>query len=270
MQKVIFVDAHVHMYPRYNVLSAFQHGFLNMRNASGKFISGSQNDTAAYVWLLAERHDCDFFHTIMRDMSINNDILKIEPAGDQKTLVAMVRGQEPLYVVAGRQIVSRERLEVLSLASDVRIENGQKTAADIIKHTIDAGGVPVLNWAPGKWFFARGKIVENIIEHTSSAHYFLGDTPLRNTLWPMPRLMKKAQQQGVKILAGSDPLPFGGEEQHIGSYGFHLRGELDTDRPAESIRTLLVDRETHVSLFGRRNSPFTFILRQSRIMAAKK
>ena len=270
MGKIILIDSHVHLYPNYDMFDAFQYGFQNMKNAARKLFGSNNADNFIYIWLLAERADCRFFNNALNDSSLrNNDGIRIEPASDGNTLVVTVSGQKTFYIVAGRQIVTKERLEVLSLASNLNFEDGQRTADDLIMHIIDGGGIPVLNWAPGKWFFHRGKIVQQILEGRSSAHLFIGDTPLRNTLWPEPHLMKEATRRGIRILAGSDPLPFDGEEKYIGSYGFHLTGEFDSDKPGDSIRTLLRDPETRASFFGKRNNLFAFFLRQSRIMTAK-
>ena len=110
---------------------------------------------------------------------------------------------------------TREGLEILSLSSTLNLGDRENTIDDVIKSVIDSGGIPALNWAPGKWFFSRGKIVKRIIEKYPPKDLVIGDTTLRTSLWPMPKLMAAAQERGFKVIAGSDPLPFDGEEKYI-------------------------------------------------------
>jgi hypothetical protein len=138
-------------------------------------------------------------------------------------------------LVAGRQIVTRERLEILALAMRAAIPDGLP-AGDVIRRIIAAGGIPVLAWSPGKWLFGRGQPARDLV--ASDRRLSLGDTPLRPALWPEPRLMQLARARGAAVLPGSDPLPFAGEERYAGTYGFIYRGAFDADRPAAFLARL--------------------------------
>ena len=131
-------------------------------------------------------------------------------------------------------------------------------------------GIPALNWAPGKWFGKRGKIVDEQIEKQSAENIFLGETTMRPTVWLKPKLIKKAEQKGFRVIAGSDPLPFKGEDNEIGSFGFTVEGEFDPANPAQSLKNIFSDQIKKLTLIGKRNNVFKFAKRQYKIMGEKK
>jgi hypothetical protein len=232
-----------------------------------KQLSAIHREKSVIIWLMAERFDCDFFQgfsaaTLIRE----NEDIEITPLGDGKTLAVRSDGQLLLYIIGGRQIVTRERLEILSLCSRIKRGNGVYSASKLIEDILSSDGIPVLNWAPGKWFFSRGRIVSDLINKFSPSSLYIGDTTLRHELWGMPSLMSAARRKGMKVIAGSDPLPLAREEKFIGSYGFTMTGKFDPSHPAESVCALLKDPEVSVNIFGKRNSFFDFCRRQFMIM----
>jgi len=124
---------------------------------------------------------------------------------------------------------------------------GRSTEADWRgreRHTTTTG-LTVAAWAPGKWFGARGKVVSGLLRRFGPGGIALGDTTLRPQGWATPFIMRAARRRGFRVLAGSDPLPFGGEECRPGSY--HTVVEADAgpaalagrllELPAASLRT---------------------------------
>ena len=124
---------------------------------------------------------------------------------------------------------------------------------------LEAGGVPVVGWAPGKWFFGRGKIVASLIESCDPGQLAVGDTILRATCWAEPLLMRAARRRGCTVLAGSDPLPFAGEEVRAGTYATVLEGAFDKQKPRSSLRELL--QTGSACTMGRRNGPVLMLQR---------
>ena len=143
-----------------------------------------------------------------------------------------------LDLVAGRQIVTQERVEILALAlvDDVADE---QSADDTLEQIQAAGGVPVLSWAPGKWLGPRGRIIARLLKQHEPGQLLLGDTSLRPAIMPEPWLMQRARQRGFGVVHGSDPLPFAGEERMMATYGSRLNGDWDEARPLASLRALL-------------------------------
>jgi hypothetical protein len=121
--------------------------------------------------------------------------------------------------------------------------------------------VPVLNWAPGKWFFRRGEIVRELLGTFSSDQLRVGDTTLRPTVWGEPPLMRWAAGNGFAVLAGSDPLPFPGEEAYLGTYASVFECLFDADRPVTSVRECLLSPSVRVQRCGKRCGPLSVLAR---------
>ncbi len=128
-------------------------------------------------------------------------------------------------------------------------------AVEVIRRVIEAGGIPVLAWSPGKWLFARGRLVRDLIASDQGRILRLGDTTLRPTLWPAPRLMKLAHERGMTVIPGSDPLPLAGEERYAGTYGFIYQGAFDASQPAASIGRMLTGGIARCHILQRDWSP---------------
>ena len=266
MIETLLVDGHVHLYPQFDLAHAIKHALDIMIIAQR---TSSNRDDAIKIWLLTERSDARAFESLKANPNLTG--YQVVPTEESESLIIKnTATQEPvLYVLAGRQIVTRENLEIFSLASEIQVADRSLPAAECIQHIRHQGGVPVVNWAPGKWFAARGRVVTKLFEEFHPRELLLGDTTMRPKIWPTPRLMKSAMQKGFKVIAGSDPLPFTGEEEKIGTYNFIIRGEFDYSKPAASIRKLLQDESTPIIHCGWRSGLFEFAKRQIKIMRQK-
>jgi len=228
----VIADTHVHIYPFHDREALIDGAFRRL----AALVPAAETRAIC----LTERHDCHAF----RDLP-----------GDRAEANAVKWGEG--WIFAGRQIVTRERLEVLALTIDAHIADGQPIA-DVLLRIREAGGVPVLSWAPGKWFFNRGDVMKKLIENSSPGDFLLGDTSLRPTIWPEPCLMGTARKRGFSIVAGSDPLPVPGEERYAGTYATILQGSFDAAKPVSSMRSLLKERGNFV---GSRCGPVEVLLR---------
>ncbi|NOY58957.1 MAG: hypothetical protein GXO75_08500 [Calditrichaeota bacterium] len=260
MQTNIILDGHVHIYPVFNISLALQTALKNFALC--------RNDADAKIWLLTERSDCHFFADLKNT--------KIEGYVFQPTLEAesfLVRDAKTdaplLYILAGRQLIAKENLEICALASTVTVADKELRAKDLILKVLENNGVPAVNWAPGKWFGDRGKVVRSLLDEFTPENLLISDTTMRPTVWPTPKIMADAMKRGYKVIAGSDPLPFAGEEKYLASYVSTISGDFDADRPANTVRKLLLDQSTPVIRCGKRSGPFAFIKRQIRIMREK-
>lgn len=255
----VIADTHIHIYPFYDIRLALD----SLRNNLHAL-----DPDASCMAFLAERHDCRFF----RDFSLNASVM-LGPQVRVDVLDAVLRvretGLRDLYIVAGRQIITRERIEILALMTDTIMDDNQP-ARDVIAEVRAGRGIPVLGWAPGKWFFARKKVIEAILEENEPGTLLIGDTTLRPVGWPMPVLMNKAVRKGFTLVAGSDPLPFPGEEAMAGRYASRLAATLDPGNPLASIRTLLTTPGYVPSHAGKRGNPWQTMLRLFKNAMAKK
>ncbi len=258
MHKTLIIDAHVHIYPNFDVVKAIR----NSLNNSGSF----GYDKAVNIWMLTERSDCRFFETI-DTVSVNG--FQFERTGGTVVTVRNNANEKVLHIFAGRQIVSSDNLEVCALATTFNQPDKKMNTMDTIHAVREAGGIAALNWAPGKWFGGRGQIVQHIFDAMQPSDLYISDTTMRPSVWTTPKMMAAAQKRGFRVLCGSDPLPFDGEEKLISSYATIACGDFDAGDPETSLPPILADAED-LAVRGRRSSLLTFLQRQKKIMSEKK
>ena len=240
---LILADTHVHVYPFYALRAVLQSAFERLGRAG----------EGLRALFLTERSDCSFFQSLRAGrLAAELAPFTVEPTADAQAVVVKHDSLGALCVFAGRQIVASERLEVLALTTDAAVPDGLPVR-DAIKAIGDAGGVPVVPWAPGKWWFQRGRILEGVLSRFSPRELLLGDTSLRPIGWGTPRIMRNAMAAGFKVVAGSDPLPFRGEESRIGRYGISCAAEIDIQRPVTEVRRMLTDPATPIDRLGTRD-----------------
>ncbi len=254
----IIADTHVHVYPVYDIALFLRQALHNLN----RLAVGVNPDRHAYtrVLCLTERRDCDFYRQLVEGRWAKPAGFEVEALPAAGCVRLRGPGADSLLVFAGRQIVTRERIEVLALTVDLVLPDG-RALHDVMDAVLDAGAVPVLSWAPGKWFFERGRLVANALDHYGSTRMALGDSSLRPTLWPEPGIMTRARSAGFRVLAGSDPLPFAGEEKRVGTYGVWSDGLLDEAEAAQSLRRLLLDPVSHATTCGHRGGVITTLRR---------
>jgi hypothetical protein len=263
------VDAHVHLYGVYDLGVVFRSALAGLAAVSGGSGAGAEGHTLVRALCLAERSDCRFFRRLREGDLRPPAGMEIEfPEQDGAWIEAGDAGR--LAVAAGRQIVTRERLELLCLGADADIADGV-AFRDAARAAREAGGVPVLPWSPGKWWGRRAGEVERVLAEMSPADLLIGDTTLRPLGWGEPLLMARARRRGFRIAAGSDPLPFAGEECRVGSYAVAIEGEaFDASRPATELRRLLRGPAAGCVRVGRRGSPVSVALRLLRNRSARR
>lgn len=258
MNTALVIDAHVHLYPNFDLEKAFADGLQNLQTFS-------KDEKSVFILLLTERSDCHMFNELAQKNNIGSFHIKADP----QYLRLQANNKPELLLLPGRQIVSTEALEVCSLASSFSAPDRKYSCLELIKQIQAAGGVPALNWAPGKWLFKRSQVVRQVIDTIDPASALIGDTSMRPVFWPTPTLMAYARKLGWRFVAGSDPLPFSGEEALLGRYACRLTADWDNAKPAETIRQSLLNPGLAINTVGRRSATFEFFGRQQRIMKEK-
>lgn len=252
-------DCHVHFYPTYDISLALEMAWTKLETAR---VSAELPSKTTKILCLTERHDCFFFDELINKLPEGDSpsTYKIRPTKENCSLRLELMSKErhgserrELIIVAGRQIVTSERIEVLALASNLRLADGL-SFSEVYQQIQQANGICAINWAPGKWFFRRGEIIRSLIASKDFPKLFLGDTTLRPTIWPKPNLMRRGESLGRKILSGSDPLPPRGEEDYIGSYGIVVPEIISAEYPAKSLRDFLLSSTGPFTTFGKRGS----------------
>ncbi|MBR6022547.1 MAG: hypothetical protein IK066_09050, partial [Kiritimatiellae bacterium] len=199
---MILLDAHVHVYPFYDLARFLDAAVSNMPLPA---------PTDHRVLALAERHDCHFFAALLDGSLALPAPWRIASASP--AAVTLARGDDALTFLPGRQIVPRERIELCALGADAAIPDGL-SADETFSAILAANALPVLNWAPGKWLFKRARVISALMARRPLA---LCETSLRPIGWPTPLAIRRARRLGLPVLAGSDPLPVPGEEPIVGT-----------------------------------------------------
>lgn len=248
----VLLDGHVHVYPLYALDAFFAAAIRNMPRQQASDIR---------VLCLAERHDCSFFEQLSQDdvrLPTGWTIAEWDPDG----AVGLTHADgHKLWICAGRQIATRERIEICSLFSDVRIQDGLDVHSTLAQIS-ETHALAALNFAPGKWMGKRGRILTALLKQHRQADIVAVDTTLRPVGWPTPSILKICQKRQWPILAGSDPLPFRGEEKRAGQFfaAFQIPPPRE-GRLVEALKTALQNRATQLSHGGARDSWPTVIQR---------
>jgi hypothetical protein len=256
----LLMDGHVHYHACFDLevfLGAAARNFEAARRAMGR-------PEAVGCLMLTENSWNHWFQALSEGLLTRlTSEWDAESTGESCSLLARKGDGTTLVVVAGRQVVAADRLEVLALATTQEFPDGLPFRATL-EAVLDSGAIAVLPWGFGKWTGARGRLVADLLSSPDADLFYLGDNGGRPEHTPSPGLFGVALKRGVPILPGSDPLPLRAEVHKPGRYGFVLEGPFDPERPAASIRSLLSNR-TQPQRFGHLESPGTFVLRQAQL-----
>lgn len=254
-REIIIADGHVHFHECFDIKNFFKAAWDNFFAESNKL---GFEESFTGVLFLTESFNANWF---LRFVELSVDGLKFERTREKNSLKAKFDDEKELILIAGRQIVSKENLEVLALGIDKIFGEGEPVS-EIIRETVSRGGIPVIPWGVGKWMGKRGLIVTKLIKERNPSNYFLGDNSGRPIFWKNPSHFNEAKQRDILVLPGSDPLPFPSEYKKVGSFGFVIRDEVDLEFPAESIKLLLSNSENPIQLYGTLENPIRFFKNQ--------
>lgn len=278
----ILVDGHVHIHSCFRLEDLLASALRNFHAAEEEI----QATRAARFLLLTESAGAGVFSSLQAKVSTDQSRIvtgfRIEPTEEAETLVVRDSSGVELYLVAGRQIVTAERLEVLALGYVGSFPDGlaidqvlsrlsaADTSTEAAASTSSCRPLSVLPWGAGKWLGQRGQKVEQLVAQASARSFFLGDNGNRPFFWPLPALFKTAQSRAIHNLPGSDPLPFPGQEMKVGSFGLHLSGTPDPQAPFSSLRDLLLNPGTSLTPYGRCERLYPFFKHQISMQLHKK
>jgi hypothetical protein len=262
---MVLVDGHVHVHECFEIARVFDAAAANFA-ASARALARERawvTAPSAYDCVLCLVECCGqrFLDGVRtgrtgRVWRGSHGFWEAEQGCEPETLVVR-SGSTRLNLVAGRQIVTRERLEVLAIGTTAPLPDGQPIESTLAA-VRDAGAAAVLPWGVGKWLGARGAIVARVLAEPEWHRVFLGDNGNRLELGPEPAPFAAARRAGRAVLPGSDPLPLAGEEARVGAYGFAVDVALDPLRPAAALLALLKSGSPFV-VFGRREPLARFV-----------
>jgi len=262
---MILVDAHVHIYDCFDLEIFFESAFTNFQSEAARM--GQVDDFTAAL-LLTETSKDNWFERLesYAGNKTTNEIKTIRDwtfhhTDEDCSLCARGSKNQSLFVIAGRQIVTAEKLEVLALATDKKFKDGVPIE-QVIQSIRDMGAIPVIPYGFGKWIGKRGKVVRNLLQKTEGTKFFLGDNGGRPRFLPRSSHFKQAEKKGIRVLPGSDPLPLPSEEWRPGSFGCIIPERLDELRPSTHLKGILKNSTIKIVSYGGLESPIRFFRNQ--------
>ncbi|HEB70202.1 MAG TPA: hypothetical protein ENI88_11375 [Desulfobulbus sp.] len=269
---MIIVDGHVHIYDCFDVDLLFDSAVENFTQAAEQI--GMGREAVSPVLLLTEGAADPWYGRLRETVGSKEQGTftvsahwdgRFSREMDSLTVSRRDRPEKKLYLAAGRQVVSAERIEVLALFCSTKIDNGlslEQTVAAIEQ----VGGIPVLPWGVGKWLGKRGRIIKDFLCSRSKGVLFLGDNGGRPGLWPTPTLFALGREKNMAVLPGTDPLPLPAEAARVGSFGFYLQEHgQQQESPIASLQHALSFGEAEIFPFGELLKNRVFLANQLRL-----
>lgn len=262
---IVAGDGHFHLYPCHEPASAISSLIHNLDLMTGSASGFEPGDDVFKIAFLTESKQHDYFHKILaNECNLGAAELQVVPGPEARCLTLNQHGKQKLCLVAGRQIVTNEKLEILGLGMEEIVPDGLP-AKEVIEKIIAAGGLPVLAFSPGKWLFKRANITRRLMDTKFVHPLLIGDSALRPIGWGEPDIMRQARASNIAVLPGSDPLPLPEDEKHAGCYGFVYHGLFDTLKPLTSIMEIVANMPEKIIPAGRRCSFINVAVRLYRL-----
>lgn len=233
----VAIDSHVHLHSIAGAMEA-------LRIARNRL----SRDGRTGVVMLAERQGFDIFNALRDNLVATN-----EPES------FWLDEEHTLLILAGSQMISAEKLEILALATRARLPDGLP-AEQVIAEMTAADAIVVLPWGVGKWLGKRGALVDRLIATARPDMLLLGDNGGRPGFWPVRQF-----KSGLSVLSGSDPLPLPGWPGGVAKLASLIDVELAADAPAASLKRALRDPAARIGRMGRLASPIRFVIDQTRL-----
>ena len=257
-----YVDSHVHFHDGFRLATFLESAADNFGNCA------EDVTTDCGALLLTQIPGGDPFERIQQQISSLKFWSMDRP--DESSLVFRRDEAIPLTLIAGRQIVTLERLEVLSIGSPAEIESG-RTLAETVAMIQQADGVPVIPWGFGKWWFARGRLLSHFVASLTAdeaSRVFVADSGCRPALLDSP-IFSVAGGNGIRTLCGSDPLTVETHVGRAGSFGNVLQGKLDLRSPTAWILDRLRQLPESPPRFGQPRGILSFAADQLMVRLAR-
>ena len=259
----VMVDAHVHVHPNADLALLLDSAAANFAEAARK--------AGAHAWqgalLLAEMRGTHWFDSIPPGGLQAGGWRLLRQPGDDLAIRAQGAGVS-LLIVSGRQIVTREGIEVLASGTTAKIADGM-TLGETLRMCQAQACLTILPWAVGKWLGSRGALVADALDRQPVPVHG-GDNGGRPWFWPRPAQWLNAERRGLAVLSGSDPLPLSGDERRVGSFGSWFAGTLP---PGATGRDLLEKLQSltasQVHPFGTLQGAVQFVRNQAGLRLKK-
>lgn len=253
------IDGHVHIHPTFSLEKVLDAAKRTME------ANGNSHLTTGYLFLTeisgVSRYDS------LPD-SVEN--WQIFDTSEAITKLACDHDDVRIYLVAGRQVVSTEGLEVLIHGAREFLADGAPLE-EIISEAKRRHLLAVLPWGFGKWTGRRRDIIRALISRAPECDgLFLADSGVRMQGSQRPEMLSEAEAKGWRVLAGSDPLPLPHQEESVGRYGFIAECEIDPEQPFAALSRWLRHVPKSPECYGTLTGQAAFLKRQVQMQMRKR
>ena len=260
-KNIILVDAHIHIHSCFDLNLLLDSVYKNFCEVA-KLFNVKKFDS---VLCLTENFNVNYFSKFERmaesQNQNNSSAWKFYLTNEPNSIRVLRKPEEVMYIIAGQQIVTKERLEVLAIGLIDKIENG-KPIIQVINLVKKNNALPIISWGAGKWIGSRKKIIVKLVNKYTGDFLFLGDNGNRPFFWSRPSIFKEAEKLNIRNLQGTDPFPFESEITKAGSYGFGVEGNINSLNPFEEIRKKVLDMNIPLLQFGKPETSLRFFRNQ--------
>jgi hypothetical protein len=264
--RVLLVDAHVHIYDCYDIDALFDAAAGNFSRMARKLgIAGAHRDSMLLLTETAHDHAFD----ALAAGQLRPKRWAVEKTAEPAVLRISLDRQVPLWLVAGRQIATSEDLEVLALGTTRRFPDGEPISVSLAA-VEQAAELTALPWGFGKWWGARGGIIQRLMSGPRIRPLYAGDNGGRLAFSARPKLLQVGERLGVKVLPGTDPLPFAGQEARVGSFGMLIHDWQPGDRPLGQLAARLAALPGSPQRFGGLTGITSFVKLQIAMQLRKR
>jgi hypothetical protein len=270
--QLILADTHIHFYNCFDMGYLLDSAFKNFQKETEK--SGEKTPFKAFLFLAETKTESWFRHQynkVIREPSRTERIGQwaVQLTKEDCSLYVRANDRKGLYIIAGRQVKTMEKLEVLALGTIHDFKDGTPIE-ELIREINRLEAMAVIPWGVGKWIGRRGSILKELLEKGNRPTFFLGDNGNRPIFWPKSNLFKQAEQKGRPILRGSDPLPFPSEIERIGRFGIKFQGSIDPEYPDRDVKKIILEPSTNPIGYGSLEQPGRFFGNQLRVFVKKR
>lgn len=255
MTNTYLIDGHAHWHDSLSLTTFLDTARQNFYQNGEKFLSGDNNLQAFLC--LADFAGANGWQRLNNPGSPPENGPWTLTACDEQAMLATHATGDRLWIIAGRQIVTAEKIEVMALGTYKAIKNGL-SMNDSLRLLKEDGALPVLPWGVGKWWGQRGKVIKEVMQQPQ---ILLGDNGGRPWCW-RPILLAHARQKGISVLPGSDPLPVECDRERNGAFGVVTKGTLSSTPPTTWLKKTLTAQIFDYPIFGGPLGLSQFISRQ--------
>ena len=111
------------------------------------------------VLCFTESNGMNYFENLYSNNNFIRNNANYLKQNEENSLLCIDSNDKKILFIAGRQIVTLEKIEVLALGLKENYSDN-KSIEEVINYILSKNALPVIPWGVGKWIGKRGAIVE--------------------------------------------------------------------------------------------------------------